>query len=79
VDLMAVMQQDQTLQQDQHWRSRLRRDIGWLLLLKLGILTLLWALFFSGPHRCRVDGPATAARMALATGALARGDRCDRY
>jgi hypothetical protein len=74
-----------TMQPDQHWRSRLTRDIGWLLLIKLGLLTLLWALFFSGSHRCRVDGPATANRLALADGRdpfLGRamtsgGDRCD--
>jgi hypothetical protein len=50
---------------DQRWRARLTRDIGWSLLVKLGLLTLLWALFFSGSHRCRADGPATASRLAL--------------
>jgi hypothetical protein len=73
------------MQVDQHWRSRLTRDIGWLLLIKLGLLTLLWALFFSNSHQCRVDGPATAARLSLGTGgdrlhgpAIPKGgDRCD--
>jgi hypothetical protein len=73
------------MQHDQHWRSRLTRDIGWLLLIKLGMLTLLWALFFSSSHRCRVDGPATATRLAVAAEGDALhgrpmtsgGDRCD--
>lgn len=50
---------------DQRWRARLTRDIGLSLFVKLGLLTLLWALFFSGANRCRVDGPATASRLAL--------------
>jgi hypothetical protein len=50
---------------DQRWRARLTRDIGWSLLVKLGLLTLLWALFFSASHQCRADGPATASRLAL--------------
>jgi hypothetical protein len=50
---------------EQAWRMHLTRDLGWSLLLKLGLLTLLWALFFSSSHRCRVDGPATASRLAL--------------
>jgi hypothetical protein len=49
----------------QAWRSRLTRDIGLSFLIKLGLLTLLWALFFSGSHRCRVDGAGTANRFAL--------------
>jgi hypothetical protein len=53
------------MQYAQHWRKRLRRDIGWSLFIKLGMLTLLWALFFSSSHRCRVDGAATASRLAL--------------
>ena len=67
------------------WRSRLKRDIGWLLMAKLGFLTLLWAVFFSGSHRCRADASATANRMALAGRPAAHhvpianpgGDRCD--
>jgi hypothetical protein len=59
------------------WRARLSRDIGWSLLVKLGLLTLLWALFFSGSHRCRVDGAATASRLALEAPATPGGDRCD--
>jgi len=69
----------------QTWRSRLTRDIGWSLLVKFGLLTLLWSLFFSSSHRCRVDGQATAGRLALevyqaeslARTATAGGDRCD--
>jgi hypothetical protein len=47
------------------WRARLTRDLGWSMLAKFGALALLWALFFSGSHRCRVDGAATAGRLAL--------------
>jgi hypothetical protein len=70
---------------DQNWRYHLTRDIGWSLLVKLGLLTLLWALFFSGSHRCRVDGSATAGRLALEAHqadshgqtVTSGGDRCD--
>jgi hypothetical protein len=70
---------------DQNWRARLTRDIGWSLLIKLGLLTLLWSFFFSGSHRCRVDGPATASRLALEghnaetpwRAIAGGGDRCD--
>jgi len=72
------------VKRDQCWRARLTRDVGWSLLVKLGLLTLLWALFFSGSHRCRVDGPATASRLALEghqaeshRQTIAGGDRCD--
>ncbi len=60
---------------DADWRSHLRRDIGWLLLAKLGLLTLLWALFFSSSHQCRADGAATAQRLAVA--GESGGHRCD--
>lgn len=48
------------------WRSRLRRDIGWLLLAKLAVLLLLWALFFSPTHRPPNDPAAVAERMLVA-------------
>lgn len=57
----------------QTWRSRLARDVGWSFFIKVGLLTLLWALFFSGSHRCRVDGVATASRLALTDN---RADAC---
>jgi hypothetical protein len=50
----------------QTWRARLTRDVVWSFAIKLGLLTLLWALFFSDSHRCRVDSVATAKRLALA-------------
>ena len=73
------------IKHDQRWRARLTRDIGWSMLVKLVLLTLLWALFFSGEYRCRVDGAATASRLALEAHASAShaqaivpgGDRCD--
>jgi hypothetical protein len=73
------------IKRDEAWRVRLTRNIGWSLIVKLGLLTLLWALFFSSAHRCRVDGPATASRLALGAHqpdsrrlTVAEGvDRCD--
>lgn len=67
------------------WRSRLAREVGWYSFIKLCLLTLLWGLFFSHSHRCRVDGTATANRLALgAAGTPARAghdisgeDSCD--
>jgi len=66
------------------WRSRLRRDIGWLLLVKFACLAVLWAVFFSGSHRCRVDASAAADRLAVVDRWAAPltidtpgGDRCD--
>jgi hypothetical protein len=67
------------------WRSRLRRDVAWSLFIKLGLLTLLWGLFFSSSHRCRVDGSSTANRFALTVFRAdshagtddSGGDRCD--
>ncbi len=73
------------MQNDRRWRLRLSRDVGWSMLGKFGLLILLWALFFSSSHRCRVDAPATANRLALTAGDAAShgrviasgGDRCD--
>jgi hypothetical protein len=64
-DLSKAQRAMNMSKQQQTWRSRLTRDIGWSLFIKLGLLTLLWALFFSNSHRCRVDGVATASRLAL--------------
>jgi hypothetical protein len=47
------------------WRTRLARDLGWWSIIKLGLLALLWGLFFSGTHQCRVDGTTTASRFGL--------------
>ncbi|HUN76382.1 MAG TPA: hypothetical protein VMU40_17855 [Steroidobacteraceae bacterium] len=30
----------------ENWRALLRRELGWILLLKLAGLALIWALFF---------------------------------
>lgn len=67
------------------WRERLRRDVSWLLALKLGALAVLWVCLFSPSHRCRVDGVATAYRWGLTGSASGQplpphaigGDRCD--
>jgi hypothetical protein len=54
-----------TSEGDKSWRSRLVREVGGSVIIKIGLLTLLWAFFFSGGHRCRLDGPAIASRLAL--------------
>jgi hypothetical protein len=72
-------------QLDRDWRARLTHDVGWWLFAKLSVLTVLWALFFSGAHRSYVDGTAAANRLGLAaaqsslreTTKLPKGDCCD--
>ncbi|HEY3730413.1 MAG TPA: hypothetical protein VGL28_04040 [Steroidobacteraceae bacterium] len=46
-------------------RRALRRELGWLLLVKLLALALLWALFFSAPHRPAVDASGTGRQLAV--------------
>jgi len=48
------------------WRTRLARELGWWMIIKLALLAGLWAVFFSGPHRVRVDGPAAAGHFGVA-------------
>jgi hypothetical protein len=48
------------------WRTRLGRELGGWFVIKILGLTVLWALFFSGSHRVRVDAPGIADRLALA-------------
>jgi hypothetical protein len=57
------------------WRARLKRDLGWSVLVKLGLLTLMGFYFSSLSHRCRVDDPATASRWGLAATADAANGR----
>ena len=49
------------------WRRTLRRELSWLMALKVGALALLWWLFFS--HRTPVDGQAESRQLALTSGA----------
>jgi hypothetical protein len=72
------------MQQHQSWRSRLARDLGWWSIIKVGLLMLLWGLFFSGSHQCRVDRAATEIRLGISDhseGSLPirslGGERCD--
>jgi hypothetical protein len=46
-------------------RRALRRELGWLLLLKLLALIVLWAMFFSAAHRPTVDAVGTGRQFAL--------------
>ena len=55
---------------DTGWRRTLRREISWLLALKVAALALLWWLFFSPVHRTAVEAQAESRRLAL-TGATA--------
>jgi hypothetical protein len=73
-----------TLQRQQHWRTRLARDLGWWSIIKIGLLMLLWGLFFSSPHQCRVDGTAAAGHLGFTNRSshylptsTSGGDRCD--
>jgi len=50
------------------WRRRLRRELSWLVALKVGALALLWWLFFS--HSSPVDGQAEGRRLALTAAAV---------
>jgi hypothetical protein len=46
-------------------RRTMRREIAWILALKLIALWLLWALFFSPEHRVVADRAATSRRLAV--------------
>jgi hypothetical protein len=66
------------------WRVQLGRELGGWFVIKIVALTVLWALFFSGSHRVRVDAPRIADRLALASMPLhqlpirtSEGDRRD--
>jgi hypothetical protein len=48
------------------WRAQLGREVGGWFAIKILGLTVLWALFFSGSHRVRVDALGVADRLALA-------------
>jgi hypothetical protein len=45
-DLLRAQSAMNISKQQQTWRSRLTRDVGLSVFIKLGSLTLLWALFF---------------------------------
>ncbi|HEY0767970.1 MAG TPA: hypothetical protein VGD47_08425 [Steroidobacteraceae bacterium] len=52
------------------WRAALRRELAWLMWLKVAALALLWWLFFSPAHRSPVDQEAASRRFAVAPAAL---------
>ena len=52
------------------WRRTLRRELAWLMTLKVAALALLWWLFFSPAHHSPVDGRAASRRFAVAHPAL---------
>jgi hypothetical protein len=47
------------------WRRALRRELTWLMTLKVAALALLWWLFFSPSQHSRVDGEAASRRFAV--------------
>ena len=52
------------------WRRTLRRELAWLMTLKLAALALLWWLFFSPPHHSPVDGREASRRFAVTASAM---------
>lgn len=48
------------------WRRHMRGELFWILVVKLGALTLLWLLFFSAAHRQPVDGKSVGRRLGIA-------------
>jgi len=52
------------------WRHTLRRELAWLMTLKVAALALLWWLFFSPPHHSRVDGREASRRFAVTASAM---------
>jgi hypothetical protein len=52
------------------WRRALRRELAWLMTLKVAALALLWWLFFSASHHSPVDGEAASRRFAVTPSAL---------
>ncbi len=57
-----------TVDASSDWQRLLRREVFWALVMKLGLLVLLWGLFFSAAHRPHVDGAATSQKFGV-TGA----------
>jgi hypothetical protein len=52
------------------WRRTLRRELAWLMTLKVAALALLWWLFFSPSHQSPVDGAAASRRFVLTPAAV---------
>ena len=47
------------------WRRTLRRELAWLMTLKVAALALLWWVFFSPSHHSPVGGQAASRRFAV--------------
>ena len=47
------------------WRRRLRRSIGWMLLVKLIALMTLWAFFFSPAQRMHVTPNRVDSQLVI--------------
>ncbi len=48
------------------WRRRIRREVAWLLVVKLAALTLLWFVFFSPAQRQHVDAEVVSRQLGVA-------------
>ncbi|MET0498090.1 MAG: cytochrome oxidase putative small subunit CydP [Steroidobacteraceae bacterium] len=47
------------------WAPRLRRHLIWAIALKLALVALLYALFFSPDHRPQLDPSGVSDRLGL--------------
>lgn len=47
------------------WASRLRRHLAWVIALKIALIALLFALFFSPDHRPQIDPSGVSDRLRL--------------
>jgi len=47
------------------WRRRLRRGIGWALVVKLIALAVLWTFFFSPAHRPDMTAEGVGAQLVV--------------
>ncbi len=47
------------------WVRRMRRHIGWLFVVKLTLLTLLFVFFFSASHRPEIGAAQVSDRIKL--------------
>jgi hypothetical protein len=54
------------------WQRVMRWKIAGLLCVKIVVLTLLWALFFSPAHRIAVGSAATSDRFGVSVGRTGR-------
>ena len=52
------------------WRARLVLKLGWVFVLKLAALTVIWYLWFAPSRAIPIDASATGTHFGLARGRL---------